>query len=201
MFMKEKPKWPTSWTNSQMQSEANKAFGHLGQYVPTAGEQLVLAKLNKIAEEFSNLGTMFSIGGRDFSKHRDLLQALTALETDVIKYVGEPKASAINTEITNAVEKHKGYQDSGQLDTSKERIKGKLQKIRGIIESPIAISKPAPATPTQTQITQAQTAAATAQVPVTTTKPEFDWKKYIAPVALATTISFFITMGLKKWFK
>ena len=201
MFMKERPKWPMSWTNQQMQSEANKAFGYLGQYTPTAGEQLVLAKLNKIAEEFSNLGTMFTIGGRDFSKHRDLLQALTALKTDVTKYVAEPKASAVNVAITNAVEKHEGYQDSGQLDISKERIKGKLQKIRGILESPMAVSIPAPATPTQTQITQAQTAEPSAQLPATSPKTRFDYKKYIFPVAIATTVGFFVTMGLKKWFK
>jgi len=202
MFMKEKPKWPMSWTNQQMQSEAHKEFmGTLGQYTPTAGEQLILAKLNKISEGFANLGTLFTPGGRDFSKHRDLLQALTALKTDVIKYVGEPKASSINAAITNAVEKHEQYQDQGRLDVSKERIKGKIQKIRGILESPMTISKPAPATPSQTQIDQAKTAEPSALPAVTTPKTGFQWRKYVLPVAIATTVGFFVTMGLKKWFK
>lgn len=202
MFMKEKPKWPMSWTNQQMQSEANKAFGAIGQYTPTAGEQLILAKLNKIAEGFQNLGTLFTPGGRDFSKHRDLLQALTALKADVIKYVSEPKASAVNSAITNAVEKHEGYQDQGRLDVSKERIKGKIQKIRGILESPMTVSKAAPAVPSQTQIDQAKQAEPSAELPAKTQpKVASGIQKYVLPVAIATAVGFFVTMGLKKWFK
>jgi len=170
---------------AQQRQRGLAGFG-LGAY--SAGEALVSMKLQQIQADAAALTNVVGMGSS--ASMQAIVQRLDAIRDEVGKYIGEPKASAINAKLADAVKKQKAYAAAGEITNFQNRIKGKITEIQGMLQTPMPIVSPPPMTPAAVEL------PAGPGVPLSTVGvPIGKWVLYGAVVAV---VGLAVTTLLKK---
>jgi len=181
MFLPHVEVMPTAVGPTARHKRLVRRFAGLGQAGMEPGEALVGFKLDELLKDWRDLRTLPA----DTAGLKKCVARLRALEDDVTRYIGQPKADMINAKIEAAAKVHDTYAKAGQVSRSTARIAGRITEIRGVLQSPVKIVTPPPERPAE------------GTVPGVPAKERVNIKNIVVAAVIITGLGLVVSMFVK----